>query len=107
MLSVEEIDAAASRVAAAAASPSRVVLIGSYARGTADDDSDLDLLVIEKQVPNRVEEGSRLRQAVGAMGIGVDVLVYSEKEAARRATVPGTFLYWAVKEGRVLHDALA
>ena len=107
MLSVEEIDAAACRVAAAAASPSRVVLIGSYARGTADDDSDLDLLVIEKQVRNRVEEGLRLRQAIGAMGIGVDVLVYSESEAARRATVPGTFLYWAVKEGRVLHDALA
>ena len=107
MLSVEEIDAAASRVAAAAASPSRVVLIGSYARGTADDDSDLDLLVIEKQVRNRVEEGLRLRQAIGAMGIGVDVLVYSEEEADRCATVPGTFLYWAVKEGQVLHDALA
>lgn len=107
MLSVQEIDAAASRIAAAAGSPSRVVLIGSYARGTADDDSDLDLLVIEKQVPNCVEEGLRLRQAVGAMGVGVDVLVYSEREADRRATVPGTFLYWAVKEGRVLHDALA
>lgn len=107
MLSTEAIEAAAIRMVAAASSPSRVVLFGSYARGTADEGSDLDLLVIEKEVPNRAEEYMRLRQAVGAVGTGVDVLVYSEQEAARRAEVPGTLLYWAIKEGRVLHDALA
>lgn len=107
MLSAEAIAAAAARVAAAASSPSRVVLFGSYARGTADDGSDLDFLVIQKEVRNRAAEYARLRQAVGAVGTGVDVIVYSEREAARRAQVPGTLLYWAVKEGRVLHDALA
>ena len=107
MLSAEAIEAPAVRVAAAASSPSRVVLFGSYARGTADDGSDLDLLVIEENVPNRIEECLRLRRAVGSVGTGVDVLVYSEQEAIRRADVPGTLLYWAIKEGRVLHDALA
>lgn len=106
MLSDEAIDAAASRVAAAASLPSRVVLFGSYARGTADEDSDLDLLVIEREVPNPIREILRLRQAVGPIGTGVDVLVYSEQDAKRRADVPGTILYWAVKEGRVLHDTL-
>jgi predicted nucleotidyltransferase len=107
MLSAEVIAAAAIRVAQAASSPSRVMLFGSNARGTADEGSDLDLLVIEREVPNRAAEYLRLRQAVGAVGTGVDVLVYSEREAARRADVPGTLLYWAVKEGRVLHDGLA
>jgi uncharacterized protein len=107
MLSADAIAAAARRVAAAASSPSRVVLFGSYARGTADDGSDLDLLVIQREVPNRAAEYLRLRQAVGSVGIGVDVVVYSEQEATRRAQVPGTLLYWAIKEGRVLHDALA
>ena len=107
MLSDDAIAAAANRMAAAASSPSRVVLFGSYARGSADEGSDLDLLVIQKDVPNRAEEYMRLRQAVGAVGTGVDVLVYSEREAARRATVPGSLLYWALREGRVLHDALA
>lgn len=37
----------------------------------------------------------------------VDVLIYSEEEAMRRSQVPGTVLYWAVKEGKVLHDGLA
>ena len=106
MLSAEAIDQVASRLVAAASAPSRVVLFGSYATGTADDGSDLDLLVIERDLPDRAAEYLRLRQAVGPIGTGVDVLVYSEKEAMRRALVPGTLLYWAMKQGRVLHDSL-
>jgi phosphoribosyl-AMP cyclohydrolase len=34
-------------------------------------------------------------------------LIYSKDEAMRRSQVPGTVLYWAVKEGKVLHDGLA
>ena len=36
-----------------AASPERVVLFGSYARGDAGADSDLDFLVVEHQVTDR------------------------------------------------------
>jgi predicted nucleotidyltransferase len=90
-----------------AAKPSRVVLFGSYARGDADAGSDLDLLVIEPEVKNRGEEMVRLRAAVGRIGAGVDLLVYSEEEAAQRGQVPGTVVYWALKEGKVLYDARA
>jgi hypothetical protein len=47
----------------------------------------------------------RLREAVGPIGSGVDVLVYSEEEAERRGQVPRTVVYWALKEGRVRYDA--
>ena len=47
----------------------------------------------------------RLREAIGSIGSGVDVLVYSEAEAARRGQVAGTVVYWALKEGRVVYDA--
>lgn len=88
-----------------AARPSRVILFGSYARGDADAGSDIDLMVIEPDVRNRHEEMVRLRQAVGHVGMGVDVLVYSEAEYERRSQVPGTVLYWARKEGRALYEA--
>jgi predicted nucleotidyltransferase len=107
MLTAEAIDAVTNRLVAAASAPSRVVLFGSYATGTANDGSDLDLLVIEKDVPDRAAEYLRLRTAIGPIGTGVDVLLYSEPEAMRRALVPGTLLYWALKQGKVLHDALA
>jgi predicted nucleotidyltransferase len=89
----------------AAAQPSRVILFGSYGRDDADAGSDLDLMVIKRHVDNRGEEMVRLRGAVGHIGVGVDVLVYSEAEYERRSQVPGTVLYWARKEGRPLYEA--
>ena len=88
----------------AAAKPSRVIMFGSYGRGDADQDSDLDLMVIERRVDNRGEEMIRLQEAVGNVGVGVDVLVYSEAEYRRRNQVPGTVLYWAHKEGMSLYE---
>jgi predicted nucleotidyltransferase len=55
MLAQQSILAAAHRIAAAASSPPRVIVIGSYARGDADDGSDLDLLVIEREVTDKAD----------------------------------------------------
>ncbi len=51
MLTPEAIQAAAERLAAAASSPARIILFGSYGRGDANEDSDLDLMVVEKELP--------------------------------------------------------
>ena len=51
-------------------SPARVVVFGSYGRGKATQDSDLDLLVIQKSVDDFTKEYTRLREAIGAIEIG-------------------------------------
>ncbi|OGB34247.1 MAG: DNA polymerase subunit beta [Burkholderiales bacterium RIFCSPLOWO2_12_FULL_61_40] len=107
MLEQHAILEAAHRAAEAASSPASVVLFGSYARGDADEGSDLDLLVIEHSVTDKAAEYLKLHRAIGAMGVGVDVLVMSSEEFARRSQVPGTVPYWAAKEGRILHDTRA
>jgi len=104
MISGEQIQQAVERLVAAA-KPSKVILFGSYARGDATEDSDLDLMVIEQEVTNKFDEMVRLRNVMGDMGVGVDLLVYSDIEASRRSQVPGTVLYLAFKEGRVMYDA--
>jgi predicted nucleotidyltransferase len=86
----------------ASAQPSRIILFGSYGRGDADEGSDLDLMVVLPEAPDKYNEMIRLRKAVGSVGVGVDVLVYSEAEYQRRSQVPGTVLYWARNEGRQL-----
>jgi uncharacterized protein len=108
MLDQDTISSAIDRLVAAASSPLRVILFGSYGRGTADPGSDLDLMVIEREVPDRGAEYMRLMDALGSLepGVGVDLLIYPLSEFERRSQVPGTLLYRARQEGRVLHDSL-
>lgn len=103
MLPEQTIQGAVERIVAAA-NPTRVILFGSYARGEANEDSDLDLLVVESAVVNRVREMARLRDAVGRMDIGVDVLVYSEAEFDERRHWLSSVVRWAVEEGRVMYE---
>jgi len=107
MLTMETLQSAARRLAACAARPARVILFGSYARGDADAASDVDLMVVEAAFDDKASEYLRLKEAIGRLGVGVDLLLCTESEFERRSQVPGTVLYWAKKEGKVLHDAAA
>jgi predicted nucleotidyltransferase len=107
MLDQSAIQQAAERLVAQARSPLKVILFGSYARGDAGEDSDLDLLVVEKDISDPTAEYLRLREALGPIGVGVDLLLYSEAEFERRRDWCSTPVYWAVREGQVLHDSAA
>ncbi len=102
MISPETLQAAIGAIAADGRS-SRIVLFGSYARGDAREDSDIDLLVIEDKVPDRAREMVRLRRLLRPLRVPADILVYSEDEVARWGDQPGSALYWALHEGKVVH----
>ena len=104
MIDAESLANIATRTAEAVSGPARVVVFGSYARGDAREDSDLDLLVIEPELTDKTEEYLRLRSAIGRIGIGVDLLLFSEAEFSERSQVPGTLPYWAAREGKLLHE---
>jgi predicted nucleotidyltransferase len=96
------IAAAGQTLAKAARSPARVILFGSWARGDARPDSDLDFLVVERQVESRVDEMVRLRDSLPPLGVPVDVLVVSQEQVEDWADVRGTMVHAALSEGRVL-----
>lgn len=91
----------------AAPGAEQIILFGSQANGTADEGSDLDFLVIETRVDNRAREMVRLRRALRSLKVPVDLLVYSRAEVERWRNEPGTALYWALKEGVVVHEQFA
>lgn len=107
MLNEQMIQEAARRLARAAGRPAQVILFGSYARGSADDASDLDLLVVEETLDDKASEYLRLREALGDLPTGVDLLLLSRRDFERRSQVKGTVPHRARSEGRILCDTAA
>jgi predicted nucleotidyltransferase len=88
-----------------AARPAKVFLFGSYARGDADEGSDVDFMVIKPEVDNPGAEMARLSLLLGEMRLPADVLVYSEAEAERRRDWCSSAVYWALREGKLLYES--
>ena len=82
----------------------RVLLYGSRAQGTATEESDFDLLVVEKDPVAKREEMGRLRQAVTDQDYSIDVWVMGEKEFEETKDVIGGLAYPAHKYGVVLYE---
>jgi predicted nucleotidyltransferase len=101
----EEKIAEAARILAEVARPRKVILFGSYGRGVPHADSDVDLLVVEADVQDRIAEMTRLNRALSPLRIAVDLLVVSQEMFEYWATTPGNVYFDAVREGKVLYEA--
>jgi uncharacterized protein len=95
----------ATELLSAVAQPQQIILFGSHARKDAREDSDVDLLVIEKEVKNRVAEMVRLTRALSPLRIPVDLLVVSREMFDYWADTPGNVYYQARNEGKIVYEA--
>ena len=86
------------------AHPEKIILFGSYARGDARDDSDFDLLVIEREVTARREETVRIRRSLRPLRVPADILVFSIDEVKRYGDIMGTVLYPVLREGKAVYS---
>ena len=83
--------------------PEKIILFGSRARGEQKPDSDVDLLVVVRDVDDRRKLRIEMRRAVTAMGLSKDILVLTSDEFEVKRKIPGTIAYPADKEGKVLY----
>jgi len=90
------------------ADPSMVILFGSRARNEAQEDSDIDLLVVaERQAWKcsiRHEEIARLRRALPRVGAPIDVLLFTPSEVEEWRSARNHVIARALEEGLILYE---
>lgn len=88
--------------------PLKIILFGSYARGTARPDSDLDFLVVEdgpfSQQRSREFEMTRLWDILFEYNVPMDFLVFSPEEIAKWGKAKNHVVAHALREGQVMYD---
>jgi len=62
------------------AQPQKIYLFGSYATGTANEDSDIDLLLLKDSISSRSKEMVEARKLLGELNMAFDVLVTTSEE---------------------------
>lgn len=87
--------------------PQSIILFGSYARNNATLESDLDLLVVVDQANNKFKKIIEIRKLLRTLRLSADVVVVTQSELKEWGHIPGTVLYWALKEGKVIYEKAA
>ena len=83
--------------------PERIILFGSYARGQAGPDSDVDLLVVMPVAGSKREKSIEIALALHDIRVPKDIIVVTPDTVERQHDVVGTIVHPAIKEGKVLY----
>jgi len=83
--------------------PEQIILFGSYARGDANADSDVDFLVIMPVHDSKAHQEVMIGVALHDFAVPKDIVVSTPEEFAWRKEIVGTIEYPAVREGKVLY----
>jgi len=86
--------------------PEKIILFGSYATQTANENSDLDLLIVKNSNlprPQRnIEIWKELRKE--KYYFPIDILVYTHSEIEKEKKSKYTFVYEALNKGKIVYE---
>ena len=96
------------KVIVAEANPEQIILFGSYARGNATADSDVDFVIVESgsfgEGKDRRLEAARLWRALADFDVPKDLLLYSSDEVEYWRDSVNHVLSLSLREGKVLYE---
>ncbi|MFE7077102.1 nucleotidyltransferase domain-containing protein [Streptomyces sp. NPDC057620] len=104
MLTNKEIDELVARIVARMR-PERVIVFGSYAKGTAHPRSDLDLCIITDTELPPGRRADALGPLLGTCLVPVDVHVHTPEEVRVYGAEMYSFLRSVLETGRTVYEA--
>jgi len=84
--------------------PEKIILFGSYANGTQQNDSDLDLLIIQDTDLPPLERGFDIRMSLIGTNIPFDILIYTISEFEQEKKNSYSFINSAIRNSKVLYE---
>ncbi len=101
----EKVDRAV-KAAVGAAQPSRVILFGSWARGEAHWDSDLDMAVLmpDASLDHLGEIHRRIRAKLAVIPMTIDLVVTTEGTARQFLGSINSIYYRILTQGQIAYD---
>lgn len=84
--------------------PVKIILFGSWARGSAREDSDLDLLVVLPKVEHKRKAAIEVMRVLNGLPISKDVIVTTPQEITERGRSVGNILRPALEEGKIVYE---
>ena len=83
--------------------PLQIILFGSQARGDADRNSDIDLLIVFSELTDKRKTAIDIRVALADLPVAKDILVSTPEELERHRTRIGSVLRYAQRDGKTLY----
>ena len=84
--------------------PLKIYLFGSYATGTANKDSDIDLLLLKDSILSRPKEMVEARMLLGGLNKAFDVLVATSEEFEFYRHEAGSVYREISERGTLIYD---
>ena len=84
--------------------PNKIILFGSYANGTADENSDLDILIVKDSNLPRYKRTPKLYNLLSKYYIDKDIFWYTEDEIGEWENVSLAFITKVIKTGKILYE---
>ena len=84
--------------------PEKIILFGSYARGDATGNSDVDLLVIAETSLPKPKRSAPMYSLLRDYPCSKDILVYTPREAEEYRDLPAALIGRAFREGVLLYE---
>jgi len=84
--------------------PEKVILWGSYATGTAGEESDVDLLIVAETDLSAQERFPEVSRLLAAYPVAFDAILKTPAEYERSRSVVNHIVYFADKHGKVVYE---
>jgi uncharacterized protein len=84
--------------------PDKIYLFGSYATGQANEDSDIDLLVVKDSSEPKYKRNIEIQRLLIGSKLPVDIVVYTNEEFEKEKYSQHSFVNLAIQGAQLMYE---